>query len=224
MKVEITITCTHTYIPPRCRKPRSEQQHRKACVSIREVSKDSVTPAFRVKEYDHEELTVVSYKGNLYRPVHDRQNRDENRRDVPLWGKVNLENVSWEWRLREYKGQYLTYDEHLALVKKNAKKYIIIDGCLHEKCYEPYYSVTTFGLGRNHGGTGFFVHWANPIQRKLYGWSAIDHQAAIEGAVRIALNRGDTESEEYIRASGNGSIEVLDPAAIRRKYDNPRPF
>lgn len=78
-----------------------------------------------------------------------------------------------------------------------------------------------YGLGRNHGGTGFFVSWADKETRKIYGYSAIDHKAAIEGAVKCALRRGDTDSEGCIRRSGNGSIKVLLPECIKREYKNP---
>lgn len=217
MKVEVIIRFTHSYIPPRCRKPRFEHQQLRASIPIREVSKDSVTLAFRVTEYDQDEREVIIYNRRLYRQVQGRTKREGG----PLCRNVKAEDFSWQWNLAVYRGEDMTYDEHLALVKKKARNYIVIDGLLYEKCCEPYYSVTTFGLGRNHGGTGFFVSWANPIPKSVYGWSAIDHHAAIVGAVKVAFNRGDTESEEYIRASGNGSIQVFDPTAIKRKYDNP---
>jgi hypothetical protein len=222
MKVEINIRYKETFVPYRCRKPRSEEKECKVSISIREVSKSAAVPAFIVKAFQDEKRIVVMYQGKLYRQVQDRRKDDKDLPDgEPLFINQTADSIDWEWRLKDYYSERCSKDEYVSLLRRKARRYIIIDGDVYERCCEPYYSVTTFGLGRNHGGTGFFVSWANPVSRKVYGWSAIDTQAAIEAAVRVALARGDTKSEDYIRSGGNGSIEVLMPNAVTRIYDNP---
>lgn len=222
MKVEINIRYKETFVPYRCRKLRIEEKTCKVSISIREVSMRAATPAFIVKAFQDERRIVVMYQGKLYRQVQDRRKDDTNLRDgEPLFINQTADTFDWEWRLKDFRSENGPKDEYINILRRKARRYIIIDGDVYERCCEPYYSVTTFGLGRNHGGTGFFVSWANPVSRKVYGWSAIDTPAAIEGAVRVALARGDTDSEGYIRGGGNGSIEVLLPAAVNRIYENP---
>lgn len=222
MKVEISIKYKETFVPFRCRKPRIEERRADVSVSIRETSMSRVAPAFIVNEYQNEERKVIKYQGSLYRQAQARVKNDENLEDgQPLFVNQRADAYNWEWVLQDYHGELGPKDEYLQILRRKARRFLIVDGDVYEKCCEPFYSVTTFGLGRNHGGTGFFVSWANPISKKERGWSAIDPQAAIEGAVKVALNRGDTKSENYIRRSGNGSIKVLLPSAITRIYDNP---
>lgn len=222
MRIEINIRYTHVFTPPRCRKPRSEEKETKVALSIRETTMAKVTPAFIVKCFQDEERKVVMYQGVLYRQTQCRIKTDERLPDgQPLFLNQRADTFNWEWYLQSYQSERGSKEDYISELRRKVRRYLIVDGDVYERCCEPYYSVTTFGLGRNHGGTGFFVSWANPVAKKIYGWSAIDTQSAIEGAVRVALNRGDTDSEDYIRRGGNGNIKVLLPSAICRTYENP---
>lgn len=77
------------------------------------------------------------------------------------------------------------------------------------------YVINTFGLGHNHGGTGFFIeyHYNTNISNKNY-FSALEREKAIAYGKKVAANRGDTESIE-----GMGEcdiIEVLMPKMVKR--------
>lgn len=228
MKTTITVHHTEMITPPRCRKPRPQQDESEITVSIREVSADCAPVAFIVSEYDREPRKVRQYKGKLYRQVQEMQphyretnSRDENR---PFWLNVDANTFRLPYSsYGEYNECYndwiySTLADCKGKVRKAAERYIIVDGEAYERTGEPYYSVTCFGLGGNHGGTGFFVGWADYRDRKsIWGMSAADHSGAIEKAVKIALGRGDTESVERIK-NAREHIAVLMPGAIKRRY------
>lgn len=98
---------------------------------------------------------------------------------------------------------------------KRASNYIIFDGKVWERCGEPMYNITTFGLGHNHGGTGFFIqYYYNPnISNKNY-FNALEREKAIAYGKQVALNRGDTNSVEGM--GEHDIIEVLMPEMVHR--------
>lgn len=231
MKTTVKIEYTDMVVPPRCRKPRPHDCEAEITVDIRAVAASDAPVAFIVTEYDHEPRKVRLYKGKLYRQVQDRQlqyketnRRDENR---PFWENKTAWQVSWQWLLTTHFGVYHrqnrywdmgSLDWHTDYARKKAASYIIVDGNAYERTGEPYYSVTCFGLGCNHGGTGFFVSWADYRDRKaIWGMSPLHKDGAIDIAVAIALGRGDTESVEHIRSTFD-DIRVLIPGAVKRRY------
>ena len=96
-----------------------------------------------------------------------------------------------------------------------ADSYIIFDSKVWRKCGEPMYNITTFGLGHNHGCTGFFIEYSyNPnISAKNY-FNALEREKAIEYGKKVAERRGDTDSIDRI---GKGKkIDVLMPEIVKR--------
>lgn len=223
MKTTVTVHHTEMVIPPRCRKPRPQEGTTELTVNIREVSAGHAPVAFIVSEYNQEPRMVRMINGKLYRQVQDRQSQFKETLEcdetIPLWVNQKAGQVDWAWHLTLGCERNMPLEQHKQRIAERAANTIIVDGDAYERTGEPYYSVATFGLGNNHGGTGFFVGWADYRDRKkVWGMSAADGQAAIEHAVDVALNRGDTKSVEYIRNGGNGSIEVVMPSAIKRRY------
>ena len=86
-------------------------------------------------------------------------------------------------------------------VRKEANKYVVFKGVLWEPVEEPLYTYTTFGLGNNHGGTGFFVEYGKRCNadRKIY-WKANEREKALKAAIKAARERGDTD---YVQAIAN---------------------
>lgn len=222
MKLTIKVHYTEMVTPPRCRKPRPQEGKSEITVNIREVLAEAAPVAFVVSEYDQEPRKVRTYRGKLYRQAQDRQpqymktnKRDDNR---PFWLNQTAAQYDWQWRIVWGYHWEWTLQQHKDNAAKRAADYIIVDGEAYERTGEPYYSVTCFGLGNNHGGTGFFVGWADYRDRKaIWGMTAADKNAAIEKGVQIALHRGDTESEEGIRQTPY-DIQVFMPECIKRKY------
>lgn len=98
---------------------------------------------------------------------------------------------------------------------RKAANYIIYNEKVWEICGEPMYVINTFGLGHNHGGTGFFIkyHYNENISKDNY-FNALEREQAIAYGKKIAANRGDTNSVE-----GMGEcdiIEVLMPEMVKR--------
>ena len=101
-------------------------------------------------------------------------------------------------------------------VFEKSLSYIVYGGKVWEICGEPMYNINTFGLGHNHGGTGFFItYYYNPnISNKNY-FNALEREEAIACGKQVALNRGDTNSVDGM--GEHDIIEVLMPEMVTRK-------
>ena len=101
------------------------------------------------------------------------------------------------------------------IIFDRAENYIIYDGKVWKTCGEPMYVINTFGLGHNHGGTGFFIeyHYNPNISNKNY-FNALEREKAIAYGKKVATNRGDTESIEGM--GDHDIIEVLIPEMVHR--------
>lgn len=223
MKTKLNVQYTEMVTPPRCRKARPQEGEAEITINIRETTEDRAPVAFIVTEYDREPEIVRLYNGKLYKQVQDRQKQyyDTNERDESchFWLNQTAEQANWKWLLERY-GRYKTLAENTKSIKERADKFIIVDGMVYQRTGEPYYYGITFGLGMNHGGTGFCIGWADYRDRKaVWGMSAADKQAAINEVVQIALDRGDTNYVNHIK-NPLEHIEVLMPSAIKRRYTN----
>ena len=100
-------------------------------------------------------------------------------------------------------------------IRQKAKKYIVYDRKVYEECGEPMYNITTFGLGHNHGGTGFFIeyHYNSNISSNNY-FSALERERAIAYGKAVAARRGDTGSIDGM--GEHDIIEVLMPEMVKR--------
>lgn len=101
-----------------------------------------------------------------------------------------------------------------SMIRKNAKNIVIYNGNIWCKTQEPMYEIITFGLGHNHGGTGFFVtnRYNDNIGAKNY-FNALEYEKAKEYFRNVALGRGDTKS---IGDEENMEIKVFMPEMVKR--------
>ena len=100
-----------------------------------------------------------------------------------------------------------------AEAKAKELRLIAVDGFLWRRTTEPRYYARTFGMGNNHGGTGLFIdqhECQGPFDTHVYPANALDE--AIEHAVNVASERGDTESISTMTPTN--PIEVLIPEAV----------
>ena len=201
----------HPYLPPRCRKYRYEEKEEEITLSVKSVASDEAPIAFKLSDYGHvsEKLTEIRcFKKKLYKKYR-RYIDGEWVVDVeaPMLNSMIHPYFSWncEERTREY---------CVAGCKKEAERYIVIDGVIWERCGEPRYCVNTFGLGHNHGGTGLFVeeHYNINISNRNY-FSAFDGKKAVEYANQVAARRGDTNDVGRFEEM----IEVLMPECVKVK-------
>jgi hypothetical protein len=179
-------------------------------VSVPSVTADEAPVAFRLSDYHHtsEQIDEIRWWGGR------------------LWSKSTYRHTGGpELVVEHLKADDLRGELRPSLpyghsrnrglcVKKyreEAKRYLVIDGMLWEQTGEPRYVVNTFGLGHNHGGTGLFVEefYNSNIPNKNY-FSALDGDAAVAYANRVAERRGDTNDVGKFEKM----IEVLIPEAV----------
>ena len=98
---------------------------------------------------------------------------------------------------------------------ERASYYLYFDGKFWERSGEPVYRVMTFGMGNNHGGTGFFVEYVNNDRKLLDDYfNALQKDQAIDYFKEVALSRGDTDSVERFDPMSK-HIEVIMPETVR---------
>lgn len=166
---------------------------------------------------------IRAYKGKLYKPVRITHGAAISTvfEDV---GYV-IDNLEYMTRKNWYCDDGKEFSESSVIVednkkaicqmlRKSAKKYIFCDGKFWSICGEPRYVINTFGLGHNHGGTGFFIEYGynTNISSKNY-FSALQRDEAIAYGKSVALGRGDTESVDRLGKYDN--IEVIMPEMVK---------
>lgn len=101
--------------------------------------------------------------------------------------------------------QILKYSDAEVFKKAQAEcdKYIIIGNHVWEQVEQPRYYYTTFGLGNNHGGTGFFISFIDDssIDKSNAKFYFMPEQLkeALDTVLKVATSRGDTESVKSIK-------------------------
>lgn len=235
MVFKITFWNKEKYLPTkRHRVLRERYVENSAEVEIAEPTEVEFPIAFIVKDYDwfrEEEgdnpeykkfaAEIRTYNGRLWKairysewvcnavgwlPISYLQHRlDEH---TPYWkggDEFTDRSIIKETNLEECKEKALRKAEH----------YLIFEGKVWQTCEEPMYVINTFGLGHNHGGTGFFVayHYNSNINKNNY-FNALQRDEAIAYGRKVAANRGDTESID--RIGKYNMIEVLMPEMVKR--------
>lgn len=213
MKIETTIKFYEGYIPPKCRKTQYNEVFKSVWVNIPETTKECLKLAF-IDNWNKWE--VYLYNGKFYKRKEFNKNLAFNKsinnalEDLILWRKygslyyANPKGVVT--RFGEY-DNYETPKEIVKRLKNEMAQYLIVDGVLYETIVgKPYYTIYTFGLGGNHGGTALFVSYSTAPKRMIkeskgMAFSINDTDKAVAKAVQIATDRGDTNYIEYIKNS-----------------------
>ena len=179
-------------------------------VSIPSVTADEAPVAFRLSDYSHKSKGITEirwYQGQLWhkfiqhncdtREYEQAQTEDLPRIVSSVSGVPHGRSRSREVLMKKY--------------REEAKRYLLIDGAVWGESGEPRYVVNTFGLGHNHGGTGLFVeeYYNHNIPNTNY-FSALDGDAAVAYANKVAERRGDTNDVGKFKKM----IEVLIQEAV----------
>lgn len=172
-------------------------------------------------EYKMFSEEIRTYDGKLYMPI-----RVTHGAAISLYFesleyiKKQIEDYAPYWKGgNDFTEESIVKDDNIAECQKKilnkADDYVIYDGKAWTKCSEPMYNIITFGLGHNHGGTGFFIqyHYNPNISYKNY-FNALEREKAIEYGKKVASNRGDDKSIEGM--GDHDIIEVLMPEMVRR--------
>ncbi len=217
MKIKTKIKYYKEYIPYRCRKPRYEEVDEIVDANIKETTMDNLKLKYVYDWCEHYDL--YEYNGKLYR-VAEINDICSGGFDTERYSTV-IEAIKW-WNLNGscyYSGTHQTREEILKKVKTSHSKYLLVDGILYVREYKPLYHICTFGLGNNHGGTGWMITTSpmsakklnNEYKQKCY-FEPEEYEESYLEAIRVAQNRGDTESvkmlEKYHKTRKN-EIKIL---------------
>lgn len=180
-------------------------------VNVVSLTADEAPVAFRLSDYSHRErgnTEIRWYKGKLWR----RMTQNDGRCGGDL-SDVKTDELPRVVRIVYGIPHSIAKTRELLQKKfrESAKSYILIDGAVWTVTGEPRYVVNTFGLGHNHGGTGLFVEecYNQNIANTNY-FSALDGDAAVAYANKVAERRGDTNDVGKFEKM----IEVLIPEAV----------
>lgn len=166
---------------------------------------------------------IRTYKGKLYKPV--RITHGAAISTVFEDESYVIHNLEWmarrDWSVddgNEFSEDSVVKNENKKevrqMLRNAAKHYIYFDGKFWSVCGEPRYNITTFGLGHNHGGTGFFIVYGynHNIPNDNY-FSALQREEAVAYGKAVALARGDTESIDGME--DDRVIDVLMPEMVK---------
>lgn len=166
---------------------------------------------------------IRTYKGKLYTPV--RITHGAAISTIFEDESYVIHNLEWMTRKNWYCDDGDKFSENSVVIednkkeirqmlRKSAKKYIYFDGKFWSVCSEPRYVINTFGLGHNHGGTGFFIEYGynSNIPNTNY-FNELQRDEAIAYGKSVALGRGDTESVDGLGKYEN--IEVIMPEMVK---------
>lgn len=235
MEFNIEYWYMENYLPTtRHRKPRERYVKSSVDVNIKEPEESEFPVAFIVKDcgwiceeeekgpdFKNISTEIRTYAGELWKAV--RYSDYVSRQ--PGWAPVSYIKNRLEYYKPYWTGGADFSEKSIILDSKKkeaeeavfhkAKGYLIFDGKIWEPCGEPMYVVMTFGLGHNHGGTGFFIEYSynENISKNNY-FNALERDQAIAYGKKVAANRGDTNSIDGIGERKN--IEVLMPEMVKR--------
>lgn len=211
-------TYEETYLPtPRHRILRYRKVKGSIKLKIRSISADEAPVAFRCSDYSHRcnhQEEIRAYKGRLYMKDWRHLTNEEREAGEEGYRTVTIDELPRYFRSHCYISDNIDKDTVVKELKKEAHKWLVVDGIPYHLCGEPMYVVNTFGLGHNHGGTAMFVqhHYNNNIPNKNY-FNALDGDRAVAYANKVAEARGDTNDVDRF----GKMIEVLIPEMVRRR-------
>lgn len=241
MKLNVNYFYKQRYLPTkRHRKYRERKLSGVTSVTIREPASTEFPIAFIIhdmksvcdgmksySDYESEKSVfrmfdeeIRTYKGKLYTPIRVTHGAAISTEFVNKQDIINCLEARdfWTPETNDYSENSVIVDDNskfvIKTIRDKAKNYIFFDGKFWKETNEPRYLINTFGLGYNHGGTGFFIEfYYNPnIPAKNY-FNALQRDAAITYGKAIAARRCDTESVDTIGAYCD--IEVLMPEMVK---------
>lgn len=209
--IKFPLHYTESYLPPRCRKLR----YRDACVEV----------VMEIDEITFDEAPLVM--------CHADWNSEEYVKDYRLWKGKLFARAKYS-RFHAQKTGWApvhALDDYLSFVGRSTDRVVgmqeamqsamervhllIICDQVWEEIGEPRYCIYTFGLGHNHAETCLSIEnsYNDNISKDCY-FSALEYEKAVATCVKVALERGDTDSVESIKNT-SPRIEVLDPTVIK---------
>lgn len=217
--VHLTINYSHMEIPPRCRKARLVDHQTKGVWKVPIIDPADAPVVFTIapsfEDDVHGPRIIRQIAGKLYAPENKRVDQGPTvpgSARFPDHRSVDLYEVS------DTSGEALLHEAASDVHATRLAEKVIIDGEVWALCGEPRYTVMTFGLGGNHGGTSLMLDfYDNPNIRGDSYFRADEFDEAIACAIETADNRGDSNDVQRFRNNPESYrlITVHDRAAIR---------
>lgn len=160
---------------------------------------------------------IRKYKGKLYRPV---MYSNGSAVSTLFMESKDVVTSEIEWRIRsnvtdiniEYQRLFNSVEDIETLgsvavtntmlkareaAQKVVDQFVFFNNVWWIETYPPVYTYNTFGLGHNHGGTGFFIGYVDiksldKYARKFY-FTPKQREKAIQTVIKVATERGDTD-------------------------------
>lgn len=205
MKVKVQIKYRKGYIPFRCSKIRYTEVDEIVTTSIKEVNQSDLNLKYSWDFCEH--IDLYEYKNNLYKKAkitdicsggYDNE-RYTTIIDAIKWWALNGSRFYSKTNYSENESRFESKEEILKRIKKEYKKYLIVDGQVYIKSQKPLYHICTFGLGNNHGGTGWMIvqsKYSAKTLNKNYKYDSYfepyEYEKSYKKALEVASNRGDT--------------------------------
>lgn len=197
MKIKTWIKYEEHYLPEKCKKLRYRKCEGYVNITLAETSSDNLRLAFEDRSYEGQGK-IYLYNGKLWRLATIRNicagGEDEYGYHTPLealayWNEHGSKYFKFDFD-RE-RGMKTSKAAVIGQARADMNKYLLVDGELYVMTSVPFYTISTFGLGSNHGGTGLFVSYDKWKHKEF---DALHGKEAVEKATKIALGRGDTDS------------------------------
>lgn len=223
MKIKLWTKYNVGYLPTkRCRKLRYKEQEEYIDFNIKEISKTELEAAFDTG------IMIYSYDNRLWREATERDIHCEDEKN-PMTALEALIYAGITYSTYFGKCYEYPYDESkveqrkdvITRAEKDMNNYLIVDDVLYTTTSEPMYCIHTFGLGHNYAGIGTSLsvtNMYNPNISKERYFNALEYDKAVNKALNIALNRGDTDSLKYIK--GTLRIKVFNNKYITRNPEH----
>ena len=233
MNFTITYEFLQNYLPnKRCRNTRTRMLVTTADIEVKQVKQDDFPVAFRIHDYGtrsgkYQKVTVPirTYEGRLYKLWRVESGKDTGNVQTvsDLFGYIEWRSgyeysceVEAKFRFDEQQSIVVSDNRqaHIERMQEAADKFLINDaGEVWVETGEPMYHINTFGLGHNHGGTGFFIDtFYNPNCSAENYFTALQYEEACRYFDQVALGRGDTDSVGEWKEK---KIDVLMPELVK---------
>ena len=220
MKIKISYKYEKPYIPPRCRKVRYQEETTDCVLNIPVVTPDKAPIAFRHEDVFWGSVEFRFYKGNLYRRIRWDEKLCNAKGFWPLdefLKQIQGENTWACVRTANFEMAH-SETECIRALRAKYRGYLLVQSDTNTEVWqrtgEPRYVIVTFGLGHNHASTNYFIETRyNPNISKSRYFTALQHDAVVKEALRVAARRGDTNSFQSILSGP--VIEVLIPDAVK---------
>ena len=250
MKIEVPFCYKAQVVKPKHRNPIEILLKDSVVVNLQEYKELPIAFKFEDENlyWDKKRLWTTKYNIDSQRNKH-LVTLDTIKQNTENFGKENIFSRSttefpffsfwWDAKIKIQDGEKVLTKEEAILeykdyvkdnreeivneIKKIANNMIFINNIVCERIGEPRYKVMTFGLGKNHGGTGLLktTYYNENISKDSY-FNAFQYEDAKKFALSLAINRGDTD---YIESIKNRSpIEILIPEAVKLNIKKSKEF